>query len=67
MSQQNVQSIADLIASSHGEPMDDEAPQAKLAQNEKEIKIKELERITQSKANSLGLPYINLFGFPVGP
>ncbi|MBU2416060.1 GspE/PulE family protein, partial [Patescibacteria group bacterium] len=67
MSQQNVQSIADLIASSHGEPMDDEAPQAKLAQNEKEIKIKELERITQNKANSLGLPYINLFGFPVGP
>lgn len=63
----NIQSITDLITSSQGKSMDDESAQAKFSQKEKEIKTKELERITQSQATSLGLPYINLFGFPISP
>ena len=46
---------------------DDENVLVKFSQKEKEIKIKELERSTQKKAAALGLPYIDLVGFPISP
>lgn len=39
----------------------------KLQEKMEEIRIKEKERLAQSKAAELGLPYINLKGFPVAP
>ena len=57
-------SIENLIS---GQEDNDETPQGKFAQKQQEIKIKEIERGTEANANSLGLPYINLFGFPVSP
>jgi len=59
-------SIQDLVKSSHGEPIDESA-QAKFAKKQEEIKIKEMEKEASEKASSLGLPYIDLFGFPVSP
>ncbi|MCX6795462.1 MAG: GspE/PulE family protein [Candidatus Falkowbacteria bacterium] len=57
-------SIENLIS---GQNTGDETPQGKFAQKQEEIKIKEIEKITETNANSLGLPFINLFGFPVSP
>ncbi len=57
-------SIENLIS---GQNSDDDTPQGKFAQKQQEIKIKEIEKQTEADANSLGLPYINLFGFPVSP
>ncbi|MFZ4648611.1 MAG: GspE/PulE family protein [Patescibacteria group bacterium] len=57
-------SIENLIS---GQSDNDETPQGKFAQKQQEIKIKEIEKITEANATSLGLPYINLFGFPVSP
>lgn len=64
---QDIQSIEDLLASSAGEEMDEESAQAQLKVKQDEIKNKELERVTKQKAQALGCPYINLFGFPIGP
>ncbi len=41
--------------------------QAKFLSKQEEIKNKEIERQTQAKAQSLGLSYISLFGFPISP
>lgn len=38
-----------------------------FAKKQKEIKIKETERQTQRNAQSLGMDYINLVGFPISP
>ena len=38
-----------------------------FAKKQREIKIKEEERKTQRDAQSLGLDYINLVGFPISP
>ena len=47
-------------------PTDDEDSVAgRFAKKQEEIKLKEIEKITQAKAGSLGLPYINLLGFPI--
>jgi type II secretory ATPase GspE/PulE/Tfp pilus assembly ATPase PilB-like protein len=62
----NTQSIEDLYgdaASQAGE----ESATAKFAARQKELKIKELERLTKQKANSLGLSYVDLVGFPISP
>ncbi len=63
----NLQSIEDLISASHGEITDDESVQAKFLKKQKEIKRKETERLAKSQAASFGLPYIDLFGFPISP
>jgi type II secretory ATPase GspE/PulE/Tfp pilus assembly ATPase PilB-like protein len=63
----DIQSIEDLIASSSGIEPDDNSAQAKFQVKHKEIKIKELERATQKLADNTGLPYVNLFGFPISP
>ena len=64
----DVQSIEDLIMASRGDTVgDDQSAQAKFQAKQKEIKAKETERSTQTKARDMGVPYINLFGFPVSP
>jgi len=50
----------------------DEAPEEgsvldKFSKKQAEIKAKEIERSTETKANSLGLPYISLINFPISP
>jgi hypothetical protein len=59
--------IEDLIKSSQGAPMADESVQGQFAKKQSEIKIKEVEQQVEEKAAGLGLPYINLFGFPISP
>ncbi len=64
----DLQSIEDLIMASRGDGIgDDQSAQAKFQVKQKEIKAKETERSTQAKARDMGIPYINLFGFPVSP
>lgn len=63
----DVQSIEDLISSSQGQPSDDSTAQGKFDEKEKEIKIKELERATERRANELGASYINLSSFSISP
>ncbi len=63
----DLQSIEDLIDASHGKITDKESVQAKFLKKQEEIKRKETERITKNKAAFLGLPYINLVGFPISP
>ena len=59
-------SIEDLMHSPKGSA-NDESTQAKFSARQKEIKIKERERLTKGRADDLGLPYINLVGFPISP
>lgn len=59
-----MQSIEDLVKASKGQ-IKDESAQAKLIAKQSALNIKGLERQTESKAVALGLPYINLFGFPI--
>jgi type IV pilus assembly protein PilB len=63
----NSQSIEDLIRSSRGEPMEEESAEGKFAKRQEEIHLKEIERQTAERAASAGLPYIDLFGFPISP
>ncbi len=63
----DLQSIEDLIDASHGKITDEESAQAKFLKKQEEIKRKETERIAKNKASGLGLPYINLVGFPISP
>ena len=64
---ENVQSIEDLIASSDGKAADDESAQGKFQSTQQKIKRKEIERVTEREADRMGLPYVNLFGFPISP
>lgn len=54
-------SISSLLKQDH----DDESAQAKLLSKQEEIKNKEIEKRTQANAQSLGLSYIDLAGFPI--
>jgi type IV pilus assembly protein PilB len=63
----NSQSIEELIKSSRGDAMGEETSEFKFAKRQEEIKIKEIERQTNDRAMSFGLPYIDLFGFPISP
>ena len=63
----NVQSNEDLFDSPEDIAPDDESAQAKFQTKQQEIRRKEIERATQNKAVSMGLPYVNLFGFPISP
>ena len=65
---QKSHSIEDLIQQSKGQaPKDDESTHAKFLAKQQEIKIKEMERVAQSMADSLGVKSISLFGFPISP
>lgn len=61
-----VQSIGDLIESEN-DVLDDDSVQYKFKEKEKEIKLKELEKITEQTADSESLPYIDLVGFSISP
>lgn len=63
----NHQSIEDLIAASHGEPVNEESAQAKFQVKQQEVKTKELERVAKQQADDAGMPYIDLSGFPISP
>ena len=62
----DLQSIEDLIKPLD-ESRDDETVQGKFNKKQTEIKTKETERLTEEKANSLGVSYVNLSGFPISP
>ncbi|MCU0679377.1 MAG: GspE/PulE family protein [Planctomycetes bacterium] len=64
----DVQSIEDLISASGDDgSADEEGAPAKFSEKQSEIKRKEVERLTKMKADSLGMRYISLTGFPVSP
>ncbi|HAM88727.1 MAG: Type II secretion system protein E [Candidatus Falkowbacteria bacterium GW2011_GWC2_38_22] len=63
----DIQSIEDLIASSKGGGFDDESALGKFQAKQKEINVKEVERLTEQNAVNLGVSYISLFGFPISP
>jgi len=63
----NNQSIKDLFSDASGQSFNDESASAKFTVKEKKLKIKELERLTKQAADSAGLPYVDLAGFPVSP
>ncbi len=64
---QGIPSIEDLLDPSAGASDDDSSAQSKLQAKQGEIRIKELERIAKSNAESNGIGYMNLFGFPISP
>jgi type II secretory ATPase GspE/PulE/Tfp pilus assembly ATPase PilB-like protein len=62
-----MQSIEDLIVSSQGGDVDEESVLGKFKDKEAQIKVTEEERVAESAAAQTGVPYINLFGFPISP
>jgi len=69
-----IKGIDDLISESKGDQQADEKDKPVLAEEKvtekfeekmKEIRIKELEAVAEKQAASLGIPYINLIGFPI--
>ncbi|MBU4216473.1 GspE/PulE family protein [Candidatus Parcubacteria bacterium] len=60
-----MQSIEDLISSSSGGFVDEDSTEGVFAKKQKGMKIKEKERVAEQMAVGLGVPYINLFGFPI--
>ncbi len=64
---QSIQSIEDLISSSQGETPAEDSAEGVFAKKNKEIKLKEIERVTEARAASSGYPYISLFSFPISP
>jgi type II secretory ATPase GspE/PulE/Tfp pilus assembly ATPase PilB-like protein len=56
-------SISNLLKDSNNE----DSAKSKLSKKQDEIEKKEIERKTKAKAQSLGLPYIDLFAFPISP
>ncbi|MBL7058314.1 type II/IV secretion system protein [Patescibacteria group bacterium] len=64
-----MQSIEDLIKASKNSAVPisihDESTQAQLARKQQHIKVETMERQAEVFAAQQGLPYINLFGFPI--
>src|SRR3989339_81024 len=63
----DIPSIEDLISSSQGRPVDEDSPEGKFEKKQRDIMMKEMERLTNQKAAQAGIPYVNLFGFPISP
>ncbi|MDO8667734.1 MAG: GspE/PulE family protein [bacterium] len=63
----NNQSITDLFSDASGQSTNDESAAAKFAVKQKQLKIKELERLTKARAEVEGLAYVDLVGFPISP
>ncbi len=59
-------SIKDLIDATHGQA-DDDSAQGKLKNVQKAIKIKDIEKTVEREADRIGVPYINLYAFPISP
>lgn len=62
-----MQSIEDLIVSSSGGGVKEGSVEDLFQKKQQEIKIKEMERQTRTLADLHGVPYVNLFGFPISP
>ena len=63
----NFQSIEGLIHASQGGNVDEESGAGKFLKKQEAIKRGSVERQSQVRATSLGVPYIDLFGFPISP
>ena len=63
----DVQSIEDLLEEPSGLSINDDSAQNKFAKKQQEIRTKEMEKVTEGQASSMGIPYVNLFGFPISP
>jgi len=61
----NIASIENLIDPQSNN--DEDSVQGKFAIKQQEIKLKEIEKQTEKQANAIGLPYVNLFSFPISP
>ena len=61
-----MQSITDLIKTSKGQ-VKEESVQETFLEQEKKIRIESIEKKTAQRALILGMPYVNLFGFPISP
>ena len=60
------QSIEDLIhPNADGGPVDEDSLEGKFAKKQREINLRDLERMTSAKAQSAGASYIDLAGFPI--
>ncbi len=59
--------IKDLVKPKNGKKIDDDSAQAKLAKTQKAIKIKNVENTVEKEAQSIGMPYIDLYAFPISP
>ncbi len=46
---------------------DEESVTGRFAKKQSEIKLKEIEKQTEDRAQAAGLSYVNLFGFPISP
>ncbi len=61
-----IQSINDLIGSSgQNKVLDEDTLEGKFAKKQREIQLHDLERLTATKAQSAGVLYIDLQGFPI--
>lgn len=58
-------SIEELIDSAD-QALDKDSPGALFAEKQQQIKVKDLERLAVSRAQSTGVPYIDLSSFPIG-
>jgi len=63
----NHQSIEELINAEQGEADSEESATGKFSVLQGKIKHDETERAVEADAAGRGLPYINLFGFPISP
>ncbi len=65
----NINPNADNLRKSrkHVRPLNAEEAQEKFTEKMQEIRLKEKEEATEAQAQNLGLPYINLKGFPISP
>jgi type IV pilus assembly protein PilB len=61
----NIQSIEDLIIDSRGGANEENSAPSVLNKQQKEIKLKELERATEVSAVGMGVSYVNLVGFAI--
>lgn len=62
-----MQSIEDLINESKGGPVDEDSVQGQFVKKQEKIRVSDEERLTEEEAGGMGLPYVNLFGFPISP
>ncbi len=63
----DIQSVEDLINASQGGEVDEKGKIAAFRRKQRQIKIRDTEKVVQTKAVQLGLMYDDLFGFPISP
>ncbi len=63
----DIQSVEELINASKGGTVNEKSKVAAFRRKQKQIKIKDAEKIVKIRAARLGLMYENLYGFPISP